>query len=193
MTEPQDPQSTPQNYPSYPGQQPESAAAPGGPAPYPTGAYPQQPGVQAEPGKRPGSVTAAGWITILLSFLSALTAAALFAATSRAVDYVYDHPDQLEINPADLPAARGDFEAAIFGIAGVLLVIALIGILLGFAVLKRQGWARILLIATSALTALVGLIASFGIVGIPWLVGSIAVIVLLLGSRAGAWFKAGRA
>lgn len=202
MTEPQDPQSTPPNYPTYPGQGNQPPATPSGqpgpPAPsqpYPNQPY-AQPGLQADPGQRPGGVTAAGWITIVLSFLTLLTSLAAFAASNRFAeefrDAMVDNPDDFNINASEVPTLD-ELQGVMIGGGAIFLVVGIIGILLGFAVLKRQVWARILLIVTSALTAIVGLAASIVIVGIPWLAGAIAVLVLLLSSKASAWFKAGKA
>jgi len=141
-----------------------------------------------DPSVRPGSVTAAAWITIALSFISLLGSLVIVSVTSSAVDYVLEHPEEFDMQPGDLPAA-GDIRSVVIGMAAVFIVGSIIAILVAFATLKRQGWARILLVVMSAVSALLGLLFSLGLIGIPWLAGSIAVIALLFTTRANAWFR----
>lgn len=187
MTEPQDPQ----NLPPYPGQQPPAYGAPT----YQPGAQPGygsgfQP--QADPNVRPGSVTAAAWISIVLSVLSAAGSLTIFAFTQRMIDYVREHPEDFDTQGSDIPA-DGDLKAAAAAVAAILVIAAILAIATAIATLKRQGWARIVLVAMSVVTALVSLFFSLFLVGVPWLAGSITVIVLLLSSRANAWFRGGGA
>lgn len=176
MTEPQDPQP---NLPPYPG----PPAAPYGSPTYQSAFTPL-----GDPNVRPGTVTAAGWITIALSTLSLLGSLLIFAATSRAVDYVVDHPDDFDLQPSDLPAA-GDLRNTLTGIAIVIGIASVVAILAAVATLKRQSWARFTLAVLSAISAVVALPFSLALIGLPWLAGSIAVIVLLLTTRANAWFR----
>lgn len=178
MTEPQAPQPS---YPSYPGSQPTPPGFPG--------YYPGAPSL-GDPNVRPGSVTAAGWIAIILSGLGLIGSLALLSVTSRAVDYVIEHPEELDVQAGDLPAAA-DLRAVISVFAVVLIVASVAGILVAIATLKRQGWARIALVVFSGLTAFPALIFSLALIGVPWLAGTIAVIVLLFTSKANAWFRAG--
>ena len=185
MTEPQDPQNVP---PSYPGPQPP----PPGPQPPQYGAPTHQPGYlpQGDPNARPGTVTAAAWIAIVLSILSAAGSLTLFAFTQRMIDYVREHPEDFDTQGSEIPA-DGDLKAAAAGVAVILVIAAIFAIAMALATLKRQGWARIILVAMSIITAIVSLFFSIFLIGVPWLAGSITVIVLLFTNRANAWFRGG--
>ncbi|MGZ5372583.1 MAG: hypothetical protein ACXWXF_04680 [Aeromicrobium sp.] len=175
MTEPQPPQP---HSPPYQG----PPAAPYGTPTYQAGSQPQ-----VDPNARPGTVTAAAWISIGLSAVSLLASLALLSVSSRAVDYVFEHPEDFNVQASDLPTAS-DLRAGLNVFAATMIVLAMIGILAAFATLKRQGWSRILLVILAALTALVSIPFSLVFIGLPWLAGSIAVIVLLFTNRANAWF-----
>lgn len=176
MTESQDPQP---NLPPYPG----PPAAPYGNATYQSGYR-----ALGDPNARPGTVTAAGWITIALASVSLLGSLLIFAATSNAVDYVVEHPDEFNLKPTDLPAA-GDLRNTMMAVALIFGVASIIAILAAVATLKRQSWARFTLAVLSAISAVIGLIFSVVLIGVPWLAGSIAVIVLIFTARANAWFR----
>ena len=176
MTEPQDP---PSNFPPYPG---PPAAPHGGPS-YQSGFSPQ-----GDRNVRPGTVTAAAWITIGLSILGLLGSLALMSVASRAVDYVLEHPNEFDVKSSDLPAA-GDLRAVLIGIAVFFIVTSALAIGVALGTLKRQSWARISLIILSAFAALISLPFSLGLIGLPWLGGSIAVIILLFTNRANTWFS----
>lgn len=176
MTEPQDRQN---NLPTYPG---PPAAPPGSPS-YQPGFVP--PG---DPNARPGTVTAAAWITIGLSVLGLLGSLALMSVTSRAVDYVIEHPDEFDVQSSDLPAA-GELRSVLTSIAVVFIVAAALAIIAAIGTLKRQSWARISLVILSAFAALISIPFSLGVIGLPWLAGTIAVIVLLFTNRANIWFR----
>lgn len=156
----------------------------------PPGSPTYQPGYlpKTDPNVRPGTVTAAVWISIVLSVLGLLASLVLMAVTSRAVDYVIGHPGEFDVQSSDLPAA-GDLRSTLIATAIILVIASAIAILAAFATLKRQGWARITLVVMSVLAALVSIPFSIGLVGLPWLAGSIAVIVLLFTGGANTWFR----
>ena len=204
MTEPQDPQP---NYPTYPGATPtppEAAPTPPGAGPVPPGMTPFPTDTPTHPaergpvydGKRPGTVLAAGLITILLSLGTLITSIAIFVARTDAVnriqDYIRDHPADFNVKASDLPT-DSEIRSTLTAFAVIFLVVAVIGIGLGIATLGRQNWARILLIIAASLTAIAAILPSLGLVGLPWLAGSIAVVVLLLTGKTKAWFAAARA
>lgn len=178
MTEPHDPQ---QSLPPYPG--PPPAAPYGGPPAYQPGIVPQ-----GDPNARPGSVTAAAWISIALSATGLIFSLVVISLTSRMVNYVIDHPEDFDVQSSDLPTAD-DLRSALTGIAVFSIVASVIAIVVALATLKRQSWARIALTVLSALTAMVSIPLSLGLVGLPWLAGSIAVIVLLFTHRSNTWFR----
>lgn len=176
MTEPQNPQ---QSLPPHPG---TPVAPPGG------AAYQPAPVAQGDPNVRPGTVTAAAWISLALSALGLLSALFLISVTSRVVNYVIEHPEELDIQSSDLPTAD-EGRAALTGLAVIIIAASTLAIFLAIAVLKRQRWARIALVIMSALTALVSIPFSLAAIGLPWLAGSITVIVLLFTDRANRWFQ----
>lgn len=193
MTEPDASQPS---YPAYPG--PDSTPTAGSPTPPghgQPGNPPAQPGT-AQPGGRPGTVLTAGIITIILSAMTLLTAFGVFAATNdfvtRIQDYIRDHPSDFDIKASDLPT-DSDIKSVITGLAVVLLIVGIVGLLLGIFTMMGKNWARIMLIIAASLTAVAAIPASLGLVGLPWLAGSITVIVLLLSARAKAWFAAPKA
>lgn len=176
MTEPQDPQS---NLPPYPGPPAPPHGSPG----YESGFSPQ-----GNPNVRPGTVTAAAWIAIGLSVLGLLGSLALMSLTSPAVDYVIEHPDEFEVQSSDLPAAA-DLRSVLIGFAVVLIVASALAIVAALGTLKRQAWGRISLVILSVFAALISIPFSLGLIGLPWLGGSIAVIVLLFTNHANTWFR----
>lgn len=171
--------------PPYPGPQPP-AEQPGAPQ------WNAPSAGQPVASRRPGGVTAASVITIILSALTVLSGIAFAVASGPLADYVRDNPDVLEgVSEADRQEVLDVMGGALIGLGVFVMIVGAIGILLGILVLKPRPWARILLTIAAALTVVVGLIASFNLVGIPWLGGSIAVIVLLFAGKANDWF-AGR-
>lgn len=162
----------------------------------PRAGFPQQPGVVQPAGSRPGGVLAAGIITIILSALTVLSSVVIFAAindvTDTVHDYFRDHRDELNIKTADIPT-DSDIKSFLSAFAVIFLIVGIIGIALAILTLMRQNWARIMLIVTSALTAVASIPMSIGIIGLPWLIGSIAVIVLLVLGKAKDWFAAPKA
>ncbi|MBC7595212.1 MAG: hypothetical protein H7288_14950 [Kineosporiaceae bacterium] len=180
MTEPHVPRS---NLPPYPG----PPAAPHGSPSYESGFS-----LQGNPNVRPGTVTAAAWITIGLSVIGLLGSLALMSVTSRAVDYVIEHPNEFDVKSSDLPAAA-DLRSVLGGIAVVLVVASALAIVAAIGTLKRRAWGRISLVVLSAFTALISIPLSLGLIGLPWLGGSIAVIVLLFTNRANTWFRSSEA
>jgi len=127
----------------------------------------------------------------VLSALSLITFLGLLSVTSRFVDYVFEHPEDFDVQTTDLPEAA-DLSSALSVLSVIFIVISAIGILVAFATLKRQGWARIVLAILSTLTALVSILPSLLLVGLPWLAGSITVIVLLFTRRSNVWFQGSR-
>lgn len=182
----------PSGYPSA--QQPYPGGGPGypgnGPA-YPYGGPAQPPGYAApfSPDQRPGTVTAAAWITIALSVLGALAGVALAIGADALTSFIRENPEDFSLNSSDLQDlenARLGFLA--FGIAFV--AVSLGAIALAVLVLKRQNWARIVLVVLSGISAVIGLVLTItALIGIFWLVGAVAVIILLFVGGANQWFS----
>jgi hypothetical protein len=157
----------------------------------PYGQYPygQQPyGQQPADDRRPGTVTAAAWITIVFSGISAalfgFTGLGLFIARDQVITEMERVPEFQDAN-IDADAAVGVLVAVILG----LVVWAIIAIVLAVLVMRRSNVARILLVISSAVVALFSLLGVTSGVSAITLVAAIAVIVLLFVGGAGDWFK----
>lgn len=191
------------------GQPPQSPGQSPGQSPYGQTPYGQQPSGQppygqapdsygqpygspqgygaADPERRPGTVTAAVVITWVLSGLSAL----LFGFTMLAILVAKDAViDELERQPG-FEDAGIDSDAAVGVIAAVLggfLVWSLIAFVLAVFVFRRSNAARIALIVSASVAAIVSLLSITSIVSFVTLAGSVTAIVLLFMGGAGDWF-----
>lgn len=150
-----------------------------------------QPGYAApggDPDKRPGTVTAAGIITIVFSGLSLLLYAFILVALVVAKDAVLD---EIETQPGfeDAGISANDALGVVVGVVGVFAIWCLIATILGFLVLRRSNAARILLVVSSSVTALLSLLAIGSGLSALTLIAAIATIVLLFTGGAGDWFK----
>ena len=182
------------------GQPPASDQPPAGQGPYGQPAYGQQPGYGQQPAygapgygppqpdKRPATVTAASVVTLVLAGLSALLYLFLLVALLVARDSVLD----------EIEASEGFEEAGVsadsaFGVVvlvvGIFAAWCLIASLLAVLVLRRSNISRIMLVISSAMTAVFSLLAITSGVSAITLLGSIAVIVLLFTGGASEWFK----
>ncbi|WP_374457152.1 hypothetical protein [Nocardioides sp.] len=154
--------------------------------------YGQQPygGAPTRSGdQRPGTVTAAAWIAIVFSGLTA----ALFAVGGLGLLVARDDfIAELEKVP-EFQEANVDADAAVGVLVVVLLgvmVWCLIAAVLAVFVLRRSNVARILLVISSSVAAVLSLIGlAGGGVSIVSLVACLATIVLLFVGGAGAWFN----
>lgn len=183
MSEPSDPGPTHTPY----GQDPYGSPPQGRPAG-------QQPYGQPVGGRRPGTVTAAAWIAIVFSGITAaflgLGALGLVVARDEVVDEIEREMQsgaagtdvQLDLDPESIV---GVLVAVIL----VLLVWALITIVLAAFVLRRSNVARILLVISSGVVALFSLIGIASGISVVSLIASIATIVLLFTGGAGDWFN----
>lgn len=145
------------------------------------------------PAKRPGTVTAAAVITILLSALvlvgSVIVAVALIAVRD-------DVTAEIEKAIAEEPSLESVSAASItngaLAVVLVVLVWSLIAIVLAVLAMRRQNWARITLVISAVLSLALSLLGTIAAVfPAVWLIGAIAVIVLLFTGGANQWY-AGR-
>jgi hypothetical protein len=146
-------------------------------------------GMQPSAGeRRPGTVTAAAWITIVCSALTALifgfTALALLVARDQVIAEMERVPEFRDAN-IDADAAVGVLVAVMVG----LVIWAVAAIVLAVLVLRRSNVARILLVISCAVTALFSLLSITSGVSIVLLLASGAAIVLLFTGGANDWFK----
>jgi hypothetical protein len=160
--------------------------------------HPQQPlgqsayGVMGrDPNARPGTVTAAAIITMILSGLCAVLFFGLTAVMAVAkedfIDLVQD-----EARKQDQSFSRADVESVYGVIIGVMVVMAiwcLIALVLAIFVLRRSQVARILLVVSASIAGLLSLLAITSGASIVTLAGTIAVIVMLFAGGASDWFR----
>ena len=161
-------------------------------APQPYG-EPQQPyGAPVAPSgrddSRPGTVTAAGWITIILSGLSAALFGVVALLFLIARDSIVAELERLE----GFDQANLDPDSVVGVMVAFMLVLviwAVISLGLGIFVLRRSNVARILLVISSAVVAVVALLSITSVLSAVWLIAAIAVIAMLFVGGAGDWFK----
>ena len=193
--QPQQPQQPPPAYNPQYGQQPYGQ---GQPPPY--GQQPYQ-SPSPYPTKRPGLVTAASVITIVMSLLTGAVwiifgALALAASDSELVDLY--NSSEIQEGMGDANISLQDFQNSVtgFGIAFLVIgIIMLIAVLPAIGVLRGGGASRIILVVFSALTVLVGLfftVAGSG-TGIPWVLAGGLVIAFLFMGDSGSWFAGKKA
>jgi hypothetical protein len=79
--------------------------------------------------------------------------------------------------------------AVMWVFAVVLVVWSLIAIVLAVFTLRRQQWARWLLVASATASALLSLVAILSVISILPFILSVATVVLLFTGGANAWFS----
>jgi len=139
--------------------------------------------------KRPGTVTAAGWTTLVFSGLTALLFGFLTLAMLVAKDEVLDEIDRAIADQG----ATSDFNAEdAFGIVLVVMVVltawCVIACLLAVFAMRRSNVSRILLVISACVSAVLSLLAIGSGISAVWLLASIAVVILLFTGGAGDWF-----
>lgn len=177
------------------GQQPAQGQQPYG-APYGQQPYGQQPYGQSpygqptrDPDKRPGTVTAAGITTIVLSGLSFLLYAVLALALVVARDDVVDAiEDELTTDQRDAFSAD-DLATFVTVVIVVFAVWCLIAVLLGIFAMRRSNVARILLVISAVMTALISLLGITSGLSAVTLIAGVAVVVLLFTGGANEWYS----
>jgi len=159
--------------------------------PYAPHLYPQPgygpPGYgMRDPDKRPGTVLAAGIVTLVLTGLTLLFAGAMLVALVAASSAFID-------GFSEGTGLASTDEDSLF--AGILIVLAVMvlwcvaAIVLAILALRRFNWARITLVVSSAVTVAVSALSITGGVSVITLLGAIAVIVLLFTGGAGEWYR----
>jgi len=139
----------------------------------------------SDPDKRPTTVTVAGVITLVLSGLVlaflALGMVALGVAREEVVDQMRGEPGLGGIDPNDLVSV-------LFVMFAALLAWCVLAMVLAVFTLRRSNGARIGLVVSAALSAVLSLLAITSVISVVTLVGSVAVIVCLFAGGASAWF-----
>jgi hypothetical protein len=151
------------------------------------GVTPAYPGPSPRPNdKRPVTVTVAAVLTWIFSAITALVyllvIVMMTVAKGRLLEALNSNPDF-----ARLDISTNDLLAVLWVMSAVAIVWSLAAMVLAFLVVRRQNWARITLVVSAAVTALVS-VAAFP-VGLPTLVAAVATIALLFTGGANAWFS----
>ena len=138
---------------------------------------------------RPGTVTAAGWTTLVLSGLTALLFGFFAVAMIVAKDDVLEEIDRALAEQG----ATGDFNAEdAFGLVlvvmGVLTLWCVIACVLAVFAMRRSNVSRILLVISASVAGVLSLLAIGSVVSALWLLACIAVVVLLFTGGAGDWY-----
>lgn len=163
--------------PSAGGYQPYGAYAPATPPPAPESVVPT---------KRPGTLTAAGVITIVMSSFALLGSGILSLVFLADRNSLEEDDSMIELaNDADV--AVEDLVTAL-GILGVIAaLLSLTALVLGVLLLRNKR-VRIPLVVLSAIAIIISLLA-FPI-GLLWVIAEVLVIVFCFIGGAGAWFDA---
>lgn len=139
--------------------------------------------------KRPGNVTAAALTTVVASGLAfaGLVVSLLYLLSSRA-DFLDQIDEQLATNSAykDISADTIADVAVVFLV--VLAVWCLVAIGLAIVTMRGSNAARIALVVSASLSALISLLGALMIVPLVLTIASIATVVLLFTGGAGEWF-----
>jgi hypothetical protein len=192
--QPQGPQN-PYDQPPYGAQQPYGQQ-PQPQQPYASQPYASQPygadpyRVAGPPGRgdqRPGTVTAAAWIAIVMSGLSALLFAFVAMMFLVAQDPLVEEMERQQ-DFQDLDIDAGSIVGLLVAVMIVFTLWAAAGVVLGAFVLRRSTVARILLVISASLVALLSLIGITSGVSLVSLVAAVATIVLLFVGGANDWF-----
>lgn len=172
--------------------QPQYAQAPYGQPPYHHNPYGQpaygMPGYGAllrDPDARPGTVLAAGIITLVSNGLVLLLLGiVLFFMLAARSDFMEGFGDQAGMRSS---GADGWYTGILVGVL-VLAVWCLAAILLAVLALRRSNAARIVLVVSASVTALVSLLAITSGISLLTLVAAVAVIVCLFTGGACDWY-----
>ena len=189
---PYGPPPTGQPYGQQPyGQQPQYGQQYGQQPQY--GQYGQPPAASGD--RRPGTVTAAAWITIAFSGLIAIGFGLLALAFLVARDEFVDGFDEAMRDSGTVdPGISADSAAGlVVAFLAVFAVWSVIAVVLAIFVLRRSNAARILLVISASVTALLSLLAIMSVLSALPLIAAVAVIVLLFTGGANQWFAAKKA
>lgn len=196
------PYGPPPTQPAY-GQPP--AENPYGQAPYgqqPQGYYAQQPPpgplgdgldmygrpLVREP--RPGTVTAAAWITLIMAGLTGALFGFITLGMLVAKDDVVTEMDKAFAEQG----VTGDFSAedayGFFLFALVVLTLwCIIACVLAVFAMRGSNVSRILLVISSVVAGLLSLVAIGSVISAVWLLACVAVVILLFAGGAGEWYQ----
>lgn len=171
----------------HPGQSPYGQQ-PQGQSPYGQQPYGGYGTPQPDPGKRPATVTAAGVVTLVFSGLSLVLFGLLLIALAVARDTVVTELRGDErLNDID----PNDIVSLLVVVFLVLVFWCIAAMVLAVFAMRRSNGARIGLVVSSAVVAVLSLISITSGLSVVTLAAAIAVIVCLFAGGANAWY-AGR-
>jgi len=143
-----------------------------------------------DPDKRPGTVTAASIITIVLSALSLAGFGILAIILAAARDDIIDELNrEIEGQPGFEDISADDLANIMIVIFVILAIWSLIAIITAVLALKRQNWARIVTVVSAVMTALFSLLGITSGLSAITLIGAVAVVILYFTGGAGEWYR----
>ena len=154
-------------------------------------ASPAQPASTGRPGAVVGAALLTWTLTSLVLLVFGVTVAMLMGAQDALLDSIAQDPAAATL---DMPTT--DLLALLWVVSAVVIFWCLCAVALGVLVLKRQGWARVLLTISSVMTILVS--AAVGVTGMNlgvalvcmvYVVAAGLTIVLLYTRRSSDWFS----
>jgi hypothetical protein len=173
----------------YGGQAPLGSSYPQQPVPAPYGqpAF-GQPGYGrgANPDRRPGTVTAAGIITLVLSgivlVVAALMAVGLVLVKDDVVKEIRKEPRFDDVGNAN------DLVAVLLVLVVVLAIWCVAAMVLAVLAMRRSNVARVLLVISSVMAALISLLLITSLVSFITLAAAVTTVVLLFVGGSSDWF-----
>jgi hypothetical protein len=139
---------------------------------------------------RPGTVTAAAWITLVMSGLTGALFGFITLGMLVAKDDVVTEMDKAFAEQG----VTGDFSAedayGFFVFALVVLTLwCIIACVLAVFAMRGSNVSRILLVISSVVAGLLSLVAIGSVISAVWLLACIAVVVLFFTGGAGEWYR----
>jgi hypothetical protein len=138
---------------------------------------------------RPATVTAAAVVAMVFSGIAIIATVVIGFLLTTDRDGV--RQQILDSDSWQTREHTGSVDRAmnyLIGIDVAVFVVALVSAGLGFLVLRRSNAARIALTVLAGAGIIPAALASFGLIGIPWLAAMIVTIVLLYVGGANDWF-----
>lgn len=137
-----------------------------------------------DPGRRPGTVTAAAVLTWVGSAIAIAAFGFLLLAVGAGIDDYYEGFEE------GAPGwSRDEINAFTVVFSAIGIVWSLVASVLAFFVVRRAAWARIVLTVSAGVAIPVSGVTALAILPVLNLVLCIAAIVLLYVGRANAWFS----
>jgi hypothetical protein len=139
---------------------------------------------------RPGTVTAAAWITLVMSGLTGALFGFITLGMLVAKDDVVTEMDKAFAEQG----VTGDFSAedayGFFVFALVVLTLwCIIACVLAVFAMRGSNVSRILLVISSVVAGLLSLVAIGSVISAVWLLACVAVVILFFTGGAGEWYQ----